>query len=440
MSKPTKGPHADHFSPSVCEAACACFSQAYFQFYGKRVNSERLPSLRSGPHPSPVLELAWKSFQQEFTCNGTLIAQRRECDREAYRHVVRTHWKDYFLTRRCPHPTFKKDINLTDEETRELAHLAAKRIKHEAGTFVAHQRLAAVGKAYPRAQQLIDKADATEDALHDHLLKNVKELRYIKEDVVYEHAKGTAQKRQRCAEILRGDAPWFKRPCIDTREHSTSDGAKKGERDVYWKQEYWAQHVFVLDATQFCNRRTDEKPEDDAPLVYVMESEPLYPAREIPRPKSISQSTSLMVYALFHKYLGLIVGPDLVFTGTKLPQLPKSKDQEKKSEEQKLKDKEQQFEDLHLKTWYEDIRYCRCCVMCQMSVCLSGMLWLCRLMKMDKKELHKLDVQYGYPHRNQTEFTVRFSPHLVCSKLSVDHGSHPRNLHMTVCTALCSPA
>ena len=318
MSKPTKGHRAPHFSPAVCEHACHCFSDAYYVIEGKAVASERLPSLRAGPKPHPVLAAAYESFQREFLCDGQLITQARECSKENFRWILRTHWHQYFVNRTCPRPVRRKLVSLTDDETHELAGLLCKRPQLDDGTYVAHENLAAAAKSYDRVKELIDKANATDAVLKQHLLDNVPGLKYQREDVAYALAPTTRMKRRSCAEILRGDAPWFKRP----RTHQTRGQAPSKDadsEDVYWKQDWWAQHVFIGDATHFSDFRGDEKAKDSAPHVFVMSTDPPYPPREVPRPKSIRQSTSLMVYVVWHWFLGLVVGPDLMFTGTRLP-------------------------------------------------------------------------------------------------------------------------
>lgn len=333
MSKPTKGRGSPHFLPIVCEQACGCLSEAYASIEKGSLDRRNLPSFRSGPFPSQVLASAWHRFQRQFIRDGRLISQPvREIDEKGFRHILEVHWEQYSKTRTCPRPTRRKEVNLTVDEARELAVIAATPKKDEAGQYIRYDTLDLVKQDSPRAKQLIEKSGATTTKLHKHLLQNVKDLGYSKEDIVPTLCPSTRKRRIEVAAILRGEKPWFKRQRI----HGTRGGDKV---PVMWNQDWWLPHTFVLDATHFTNLQ-DVGPPDR--LVYTMKGlEHQFPPREMDRPSSIHQDTSLMIYSVFHAYLGCVVGPDLMFTGTKLPAGEGTR--------------EQKFQKHHLKSWHDTL-------------------------------------------------------------------------------------
>lgn len=342
MSKPTSGHRAPHFLPVVCEHACTCLLNAYQSIEGGDLVRNGPPNFRAGPHPSAVLAHAWKLFESGFIEDGRLIPQPdRECDEKSFRRILDVHWAKFKEHRTCPRPTRGHGINLTEAETRELAELVSIPRLEDDGQYHRYSTLDRLALHSTRAAQLIGKAHATPKTLHDHLMATVPGLRYTLEDVVAALPKRTSLKRKYCAGVLRGESDWFKRPKMHgTRDVSTACSVDGGDNlvSVKWNQEWWLQHTFMIDATHVTNVHA---PEDDVVKVYSMEGQS-YPPREVktgPTSTSSTKSISLMFYAVFHAYLGCVVGPDLVWTGCRTPKKGAA-------------DRHARFLDAHLQSWY----------------------------------------------------------------------------------------
>ena len=323
-----------HFTPETCEQACACFFNAYQEECGKNPDKCSLPTFGSGCKGDPVVTKAYQRFIDQFCRGGRLISQDRGCTRKAYVHLLHDHWDSYSRTRTCPRKSRKKGINLTEAEGRHLARLLGTPVNN-GGSY---ERYASIDEAITKnasIRKLAEKSNASGPVLHAWLLELCPDiLRYSPDDCIARHTESTLKKRRRCADVLRGDVKWFQRnPTYPSRRVSMPNEASN-KKDVYWKQEWFGNHTFMLDATSFCNKQGEAHEEHGC--VYSLTDE-VFPPRLVRADMAITQSTSIMVYCVIHKHLGLVVGPDIMFTGTKLPQ--------------SSMDKEQQFAEAGVKTW-----------------------------------------------------------------------------------------
>lgn len=307
-----------HFTEKTKICACQCYFDAYYEIYKVRLDHCPLPKLVTGRRGDPVISKAYESFMAVGTVDGVVIGEQRGCTRKAYIKLLHRYWPEYAATRSCPPPTRKKAINLTVAEGKELAKLVATPVKDASGSYSCWSCLADAKEKLPRVKALVDKAGATDRVLHDWLLDIEPDLRFGCQDTAFRLAPTTLKKRRECAEKWRGDACWFERvPPFKTRRVSKPEGCSTMQ-PVTWDPAWFGQHTFMLDATHFCNKDASMKDPDITTKVYSMRGE-VYPPRLVDAPKPISQATSIMVYTVIHKELGLVLGPDIMFTGTKLP-------------------------------------------------------------------------------------------------------------------------
>ena len=348
----------EHFLPVVCEAACGCFFTAWHDIHGTYWEKPTLPEMRHGPYLDAALEKAYDDFRGREMRHDQLIKQNRGMTKQAFGHVLRDHWASYVESRSCPRKSRRLEVNLTQAETEELARIIATPAKDEAGQLRHFDSIdkALIGSpSKARLQKLIRKSGASIPVLHDHLLKNVTQLKFAAEDVVPKLTPTTRDQRKECAKVLRGEKPWLKAKQIP-RMHATRVAKpisvtppppaepyriQKLDEDVKWDGGWWGPHTFMADATHFSNQ--EGAPLKGGPDVYTL-VDICYPPREVKAGRPISQTTSIMVYVVIHKYLGLIVGPDIMFTGTKLPQRSTTR-----------KSEEQLFAEAGVKTWYARI-------------------------------------------------------------------------------------
>lgn len=197
------------------------------------------------------------------------------------------------------------------------------------------------------------KSRVTMPVLHKWLMGNFPSLQYKPEDRVPRLCPSTRKGRKRCADVWRGDVLWFTRKRervlrpLPGEGGGEAGGQEEGQeeklgrdcpgQEVFWYPAWCGPFTFMLDATSF---RNGEGPmHAPAPLVYSDRNN-VYPPTPVTPDKSISQSSTTMVYVVIHKHLGVVVGPDIMLTGSKL-----------KQSKSKLS-KEEQFEQAGGKTWY----------------------------------------------------------------------------------------
>lgn len=326
-----------HFSPETCERACACFFSAYDDEYGKNPDKCGLPTFESGCKGDRLISTAYQRFMRQHSRDGKLISQNRGCTRKAYVHLLHDHWDSYSRDRKCPRKSRKKGINLTDEEGREMARLLGTPVNNN-GSYERYQNIDEAIKRNQRIRNLAEKSNATCSMLHTWLTELVPALRLAPDDCAPKHCASTLKKRQHCAAVLRGESPWIERALSYSCRRVSMPNGPAEKMPVMWQHEWFGPHTYMLDATTFLNKQGAAS--EPHGCVYTLTDE-VFPPRLVRADKRISQATSIMVYCVIHKHLGLVVGPDIMFTGTKLPQ--------------SKKDKEEQFAQAGVKTWYASV-------------------------------------------------------------------------------------
>lgn len=398
------GPGIPHFKPEVREAACEHYFVAYFQRTGVCLNNTVLPRVSLGCKGDAVLADAWQTFYVTHTCDGRLRAQERDIDKKAFTRLLRDWFAMWSESRSCPHAPRRKAINLSDDELAEMAHLLTTPLQQD-GEFIRFENIDTAATMVDRVRQLYKKSRATSPVLHQHLVQTIPSFQYGPEDRSTRLCPSTLKARRSLADVWAGRTPWIRPAALKVVRTSARLKRKMGaplqqadaqqpSREVYWKPAWFGQHTFMLDATSFSDK---EGPiHSPAPHVYY-NSDDVYGPSTVEPDKSISQSTHIMVYCVIHKHLGLVVGPDIMYTGTKL--------------KTSTKPKEQHLADEGIKTWYS------VAISCSESLCVRAWTvcgWVrlipvaeCRRTELkDSGELWKLDTEYGYESRGQSMFTV----------------------------------
>lgn len=358
LRKSNKG--CTRFSLEVRAAVCDSYYTSFYRIEGVRFEDYVGWKRKRGREGDRVLDEAWRCFEAQHTRNGRLLLQPRSINKEAFRRLIDRHFPSWIAQRRCPSKPRKKIVNLTAAELHELAELLATPIEKGGKTMRFQSIEAAVAEAaiVPRISALVDKSgcgDCT-DILQRHLLQSVPELHLGPEDRTQKLCQKTLKDRQALADVLAGRVPWIVRPstvpvrssrtapitsttqATPAMEKAASDTAER-LLEFYWQPEFM-DFVFMLDATHFSDK---EGPiHARAPHVFYSTRD-VYGPTEVERDKSITETTSIMVYCLIHKHLGLVLGPDVMYTGTRFKKCSKPK--------------QQLFREHGIETWYATSLY-----------------------------------------------------------------------------------
>lgn len=339
-----------HFQARVREACCEAFFTAFFDLTDKKPRIEPLENLRGNSEGHRALLLAWKRFTRAHMHEGTLFWQQRGMTKKDFCKILHRYWKTWNETRECNSKSRKKEPTLTWPEWEQL-HKAVTTPLQVDGKTVRFASLKEVQQKLPWVKDLCDKSGLGYQPLVDGLRDRFPSIHYGPEDRAARLCPKTFTARQHLADVWAARAPWLllpqEEPVNDIRRSERlkiqdPEDEHEGDDDddavdpvrVYWNPKWMEQFGFMLDATSFTNA---EGPLTRKPRhVYYDVNDVYGPTEEPPNP-SISQTISIMVYTVIHKHLGVVVGPDIMYTGTRL----------KKS----TKHKEKQFADEGVKTW-----------------------------------------------------------------------------------------
>lgn len=327
-------PHseASHFPPRLRQAACECYFHAFKSVHGVRLDRHQLPELRAGRSGDSVLTEAYQRFMAAHSCKGLLIGCPRPCSRRAFRDLIHRHYHSWARTRECPSRSRKRAVNLTDAEATELAHLLATPMR-SGRSFIRFTTLGEASAKRVRVRSLVLKSGVSHTALHSWLLSRVKTLKYKPEDRAPVFCSSTFRHRQVLSDVLGQRRPWIVR-LSHRAAIAQSDGAALAQPlvspsaaehslvNVYFETIFYSQFSFVIDAATF----TDQEGEMHVHPKCYSSTDEVFPPHLVEGDPPISQTRSLMVYCVVHKHGGLILGPDIMLTGSKLEKsnLPKA--------------------------------------------------------------------------------------------------------------------
>lgn len=357
MSGVKKGSGRAHYGAKVRQSVCETYAASYLRVTGKVLTSSDLPPLSKGCLGDPAISEAWAVFEAIYPCGLPEHHVVHRMDRKQFVKLLKRWWKRWAETRECEHESRRKTVNLTQDEVIELAHELATPAKvHD--KFKRFKTLEDAMKHKPRVKQLVEKSGCltTMTLLHKHLLNEVPELQHGPEDRAPELCTSTLKSRRKLAEVWRGHEPWFLMPgdpCrrsarvqLHMQASSSNDQVAQNHLPVYWRPEWFGQHCFMLDALSFNNAKGGMW--NKADHVYSSTKDVWGPT-EVQRDLGVSEATTLMTYAVIHKFMGRVVGPDIMFTGSRMKMSAK----EKKASAADLPFvKQARFEEAGINTWY----------------------------------------------------------------------------------------
>lgn len=315
-----------HFCVADRASACERFFDVWGAHRKDSVDGLSLPELRRGECGDPRVSEAYALFMACKSRGGVLIESKRKCSRPQYVSLLHKYYTEWAKTRRCTSRPRRKTIRLTATEEDQLVQaLTEPQVKGE--SYEHYYTMYDAMDANPLVERLVAKSNATVEVLFSHLLANHKDFVFETEDVAVELVPSTLRARRKCSDIWGGRAPWFTKPTqrAETLHGGGTDAASPSAGPslaVYWQLIWYKLFTFMLDATTFCNVFGQSH---EPPRRCFRSRSRVYPPRLVKPDKSIPQATTLMIYLIIHPFLGIICGPDLVYTGTKLPQSKKAK-------------------------------------------------------------------------------------------------------------------
>jgi hypothetical protein len=319
MGKHPKPPSAKfgkcHFTPALRKRACSCFKAAHFSLYHFDLGSVSHYKGKSvAGHRDGVWHAAFQTFVQGFPARER-IPLPREITYKNYKDLVKKWYDSWNRGCDCARES-ERSSNVPIDSLYRLASLVASGKEGIDGSWTYFESIQQASKSCAELRDRISQYCLLPSTLHNLLVHKHKYLKYKRPDQRSRHAKSTLLKRQACSAIWAGTKPWL----------TTVSGTRAESRiDVHFEWSWYSNLKILLDAVSFedCEAATAFK----SAKVYTL-NEATYPPHLLPPKQRIDATNRAMFYIVLHPHEGAILGPDLVYTGSKVAQSDKSKKDE----------------------------------------------------------------------------------------------------------------
>ena len=304
-----------HFSSEMRKRACSCFKDRHFSCHHYDVRSIRhYKGHGVRGRRDPVWSAAYASFVQGFPTHQQARLPRAVSYKNFKDLVMK--WYDSWdrgcdCTRGC-----ERGSHVQHDVLFRLASLVSTGIEQGEGSWKHYEDIRDAADACPELSDLMAKYDLLPTTVHNLLVNKYELLKYTRPDVREKHAPSTHMKRQACSAIWGGRKPWLT---------LTSATRCQSRIDVYFEWDWYSHFTFMIDAVTF----EDSEPAFSAEerKCYTLNGEH-YPPHLIPRKPRIDSTNRAMFYIVLHPHEGVILGPDLMLTGSRVQESHKlDKDQ-----------------------------------------------------------------------------------------------------------------
>lgn len=309
--KPKCNSGRSHWSEEQRANACSFYRAAFKRHYrnhpSKRDRSptaEDLADALRGRCGDPVWSAAWHDYQ---------LAQRKSEHRpltsmRQYQKTVRA-----WLTRySCGEGTSRGGTDRLCPLSQSELDLAERALSTPIKVGDSCIYFQTVGQCIeqsplgPKLQELLARKNLRPQTLHRLLVKDLHILAYKKCDMREELAQTTLLQRRKTADVWARRKPWLFR----------SSPTRSNHLPVFFDWEWYFDYTFMIDAVSFEDGILSG---GSSPNVYQSISN-RYGPQLLKRKKGIASTSKMMFYVMIHRHGGIIAGPSLVFSGSKVPQ------------------------------------------------------------------------------------------------------------------------
>lgn len=324
--RPKSGTGKCQFTPDLRRFACEAYKYAYLS---ERPDAGPVASIHQAGKGRKGDEVWSKAFKNFMTTHGHSFASPscpRPCTKTTFIKVVKR-WLQRETSlqdgQQLVRASQAQRIGLSDSEVKELASLLGQPvIDDKCGSCKYFVSIEDAAVKRPRVRELVTKATVSTSALHRLLVEERQFLTYSMVDEVPVLPPRTLESREKAAEVWGCRKPWFVGHPSSTRsEHCP---------DVFWDPRWYEQFTFIIDATSFEDGATSAVKCKDH--VYRDKAK-VYGPTHVTDAKHVAATTKVMVYCIIHPYGGLVCGPDIMYTGSKIPRVSNDEKQDARKEE-----------------------------------------------------------------------------------------------------------
>lgn len=293
-----------HFSQEQRELACAFFRSAFNQVRKRLPSANDTHGGKAGKGGDDIWSIAWQNYQaSERGQEVKPIATRRQ-----FRTVVRRWYARNAVAAPCRR-LGSYACDLTASEIDLCVNLLSTPLQRGENYhyFETIAECIAIAEHGDRLSALLARKKMSPHTLHRLLVDKLHVLKYGRCDCRDELPESTLKLRRECAAKWAGKAHWMELPS------ARNDSALVKS---YFKWEWYFDLTLMIDAVCFEDGAQSGK---QTQRVYKALKKVYGPQLQKPK-KQIDASSRMMFYVMIHRREGIVKGPDLMYTGSRVPQ------------------------------------------------------------------------------------------------------------------------
>jgi hypothetical protein len=305
-SKPPSNSTRAHFSEAQHEQACSHFRAAFKRRRGSSPTEDDTRTAKPGRAGDPVWREAWESFQSgQRRQEHKLLTTARQ-----YKDLVRTWYSRWDQAKPCRRVGIGRDCPLSANEIEFAVRVLGSPLQDGENNiyFESVSDCIARTELGDKLQVLLDKKRMRPDQLFRLLVHDLGLLKYETCDTRDELPLDTLKKRRDCSDIWAHRIHWLTTPST-TRQ---GDPVKH-----FFQWSWYFDLTFMIDAVSFEDGIRSASKKQRRVLKAVGK---VYAPQMQKRKKGIDRTSNMMFYVVIHRRGGIVAGPALFYTGSKVPQ------------------------------------------------------------------------------------------------------------------------
>lgn len=320
-SRPKSDSGKCHFTPEQRRDACLAFKKMHIRERDKAcplvINGRLVYKARRGWQGDVVWSEAHEDFIAGESADGLYQGTKppRACKAETFKAMVRTWYPTYARGAVCARGGIKSSP-LSDDDIALCVKHIGEPCHSEKGSFTHYSSIENAVGSSPELRQMLQRHGGTKklslQRLHNILVHDLKVLTFSKPDIKEILCDRTLDSRRKAAHQWAGRQPWLTQP----------SPAHMGGREVdtYFDPEFYHQFTFMIDAVGMEDGPgSKDEPSD---RVYGV-AHKLWGPQHLKKKPPVKGASKMMFYVVMHPRDGIICGPDLVLSGSRVAVLDK---------------------------------------------------------------------------------------------------------------------
>lgn len=295
-----------HFEDDQRVRSCLAYHIAHKEFRKCEPDPRYVRSGKRG-REDPVWSRAYELYEHGRRSASQYV---REATRRQFKDCVSRWYERWHAGEVCKRlgNASKERLGMTEVEVAYAVEVISTPVQ-KGRSFVHFETIAQALASDEGAElrAILKQRKVSTTRLHKLLVDDLKLLTHNVVDSRPELPKATLESREKAADIWAGRKPW-------TYQYNATQNCNEPH---YFDWDYYFNFTFMIDACSFEDGPASGS-KKQARNVYRKAGVLWGPEIEEP-PQSIVKGSKLMYYTIIHPHGGVVCGPDLVYTGSKVP-------------------------------------------------------------------------------------------------------------------------